>query len=513
LEKVGDKAKANQAFYQGFSLKPDQITAKNHFLLGNELLEQKQIKLAIACYRRAISQQPDFIDAYWQLGEILIGINKHQEAIACYRQALKVNPRQARSYLLLGKVFYQQQQWQPALACYQKAVELEPNNPDIQHNLGELLAREQQWEQAVVAYRQAIALRPNYSWSHNNLGDVLLKLEQWQASADCYRQAIKLKPDFVWSHYNLGEALVKLAQWEEAASAYQAAQKLNPELPEPRQKLGEVLHQRSKSSQKEALSYYQEQIPQNPDNIELYHQAISLDKQNPQLYLGLGKALFKQEKLDEAIAIYQAGLELQPRNIELAMGFSEAVMAQNPELGWQAVAAKLEKYPVSQGQVELETASKRHLNQKTILIIDLYPPCYDKESGARRLWQLLQIFKQLNFHVIFVPDNGAKEQPYVGMLEDLAIEVLYTEPGYGTPIEQQLTKLLPLVDIAWVCRPQLYEKYAPLIRQYQQIKLIYDTVDLHYLRMQRSLELTEPSIDQMRQWMRMQSRELEAAHD
>ncbi|NJL51847.1 MAG: hypothetical protein HC930_05755, partial [Hydrococcus sp. SU_1_0] len=56
-----------------------------------------------------------------------------------------------------------------------------------------------------------------------------------------------------------------------------------------------------------------------------------------------------------------------------------------------------------------------------------------------------------------VPDNGAKEQPYIDRLQDLAIKVVHSEPGYGTTIEQQLIDLLPLVDIAWVCRPQLYE--------------------------------------------------------
>ena len=179
----------------------------------------------------------------------------------------------------------------------------------------------------------------------------------------------------------------------------------------------------------------------------------------------------------------------------------------------QKWAKELQEYPVNTGKEGIAAASRRHLGNKTILVIDLYAPCYDKESGARRIWELLQIFKQLNYHVIFVPDNGAKEQPYVGMLQDLAIEVIYTQDGYGISIEQQLQTLLPLVDLAWVCRPQLYEKYAPLIRQYQQIKLIYDTVDLHYLRLQREGEFSDNTIESMRQWVRMQMRELKAAHE
>ena len=335
-EKSGHETKASQAYYQGFSLEPNRISAQNHFLLGNKLLEQRQVKPAFTCYRRAINLQPDLIDAYWQLGAIFMAIGNHHRAIACYQQALKVSPPQARSYLLLAKALIQTKQWQAALTCYQKATSLEPDNAAIQHHLGKILAHEQQWDDAAIAYRKAIAIKPNNSWSHHNLGHVLLQSRKWQEAALCFRQAIQLKSDFVWSHYNLAEALAKLEQWDEAAEAYRSAREIQPDLPEVNAKIAAVLHRRSKQYLQQSLSLYEAQIAEELDNVvALYHQAISLEPKNHQPYLGLGKALFKQKKLEEAISIYQMGLKLQPRNIELLIRLSEILLAKNPELGFQ----------------------------------------------------------------------------------------------------------------------------------------------------------------------------------
>ena len=330
--KAGDKHKANQAFYQGFSLEPNKVTAENHLLLGNKLLEQKQIKLAISCYRRAIILQPNLLEAYWQSGKIFQAGEKHQMAISCYQQALKVDPANAHSYFLLGNALTQVQQWQPAFLSYQKAAKIEPNNADIQHNLGEVLYQQEKWIDASQAYQKAIAINPDNSWSHNNLGNALLKLSKYQEAADSFRKAIKLKPDFAWSHYNLGEALSQLGQWEEALSCYKSAQSLDSELPEVKRKIGEILYQRNKQSQREALSFCMSQLAQDPDNIELYYQTISLNKQNHKLYLGLGKALVKQGKLDEAISSFQTGLKIQPKNLELLLGLNEAISLKNLEL-------------------------------------------------------------------------------------------------------------------------------------------------------------------------------------
>jgi glycosyltransferase involved in cell wall biosynthesis len=140
-------------------------------------------------------------------------------------------------------------------------------------------------------------------------------------------------------------------------------------------------------------------------------------------------------------------------------------------------------------------------------------PCYDKESGSRRLFQLLKIFKELNYHVIFAADNGVKDEPYTSILQNLQIEVLYTQDGYGTSPEEQIKVRLPLVDLAWICRPELNEKYLPIVRQQANIKIIYDTIDLHYLRMKRACEISpEKDVQALTEWINMQARELKIAH-
>ena len=179
---------------------------------------------------------------------------------------------------------------------------------------------------------------------------------------------------------------------------------------------------------------------------------------------------------------------------------------------WQTVLNQDNYFP-NAGTEYVPLATRKYLGKQTILVIDSYMPRYDRESGSRRLFELLKIFKGLNYHVIFAADDGVKQEPYVSLLQSLQIETLYTQEGYGTLIEQQIQERLPLIDLAWICRPELNEKYALLIRQRAEIKLVYDTIDLHYLRLKRAWELSpEKSSTMATEWIDMQSKELKMAH-
>lgn len=231
------------------------------------------------------------------------------------------------------------------------------------------------------------------------------------------------------------------------------------------------------------------------------------------------------EDTDLCLALrHQLGLEVyyQPQSVVvhyegISSGTStlsgikqyQLVNAQKFGQKWQDV---LPDYLVNQGNQSTAVASRKYLGNQTVLIIDSYVPCYDRESGSRRLFELIKIFKALNFHVIIAADNGDKAEPYTSKLQSLQVEVLYTEEGYGVAIVEQIEQRLGLINLAWICRPELTDKYLPLIRSNAQIKVIYDTIDLHYLRLKRAWELsTTKSFAGVREWQAMQSQELNLA--
>lgn len=124
----------------------------------------------------------------------------------------------------------------------------------------------------------------------------------------------------------------------------------------------------------------------------------------------------------------------------------------------------------------------------TILVIDEILPRFNKDSGSQRMMHLLSIFKELGYHIIFIPNDGCLIDPYYSMLKKIGIEII--DNKYGPSIRKKnIIKLLPSVDIAWICRPKVNRKFQYIFKYNKDIKWIYDTIDLHFMRHAREAEI------------------------
>lgn len=73
------------------------------------------------------------------------------------------------------------------------------------------------------------------------------------------------------------------------------------------------------------MSYYRSRIASNPDDIELYHQALEIKPDDAQVHLQLGKVLIRQNRPRDAIACYQTALQFHPDNFEIYLELAKAL--------------------------------------------------------------------------------------------------------------------------------------------------------------------------------------------
>lgn len=124
-------------------------------------------------------------------------------------------------------------------------------------------------------------------------------------------------------------------------------------------------------------------------------------------------------------------------------------------------------------------------NNQRILVFDWGVPTHDQDAGSLRMYSLLKILISLDYKLTFIPNDGQRREPYTSDLIAGDIEVLF-----DIDIENYLKTRGGEFSIVILSRPYIAIKYLPLVRAYAiNSKVIYDTVDLHWVRIERAARL------------------------
>jgi len=138
------------------------------------------------------------------------------------------------------------------------------------------------------------------------------------------------------------------------------------------------------------------------------------------------------------------------------------------------------------GAASVPFAVRRRNGERIVVVIDHYVPRPDEDSGSVRMMGILCTLRELGYSVIFVPDNRIRTEPWTRALGDLGIEVFY---GHGK-LQEHLRSLADHIDAVVVSRMSVALSHVVSIRStLPDVPLIFDTVDLHFLREERAAEL------------------------
>jgi glycosyltransferase involved in cell wall biosynthesis len=121
-------------------------------------------------------------------------------------------------------------------------------------------------------------------------------------------------------------------------------------------------------------------------------------------------------------------------------------------------------------------------------VIDACMLTPDHDAGSVRMLAILEILTSLRCKVTFVADNLEHRQPYVSQLQQRGVEVLFHP--YVRSITDIVSKRGAEFDIIVMSRHYIAVKHIDAVRAFAPKALVvFDTVDLHFLRTERQAEL------------------------
>jgi len=136
--------------------------------------------------------------------------------------------------------------------------------------------------------------------------------------------------------------------------------------------------------------------------------------------------------------------------------------------------------------------AREHRVRGRILIVDATVPEPDKDSGSLRMVNVLRALIELGWKPAFTSENRAYSAGYTEQLQALGVETLH-HPWIGEPASL-LRETGTLWDAVMLSRHYVATPLLPLVRHYApRATLIFDTVDLHYLREERAAALEDRS--------------------
>ncbi|MEO7067955.1 MAG: glycosyltransferase [Rhodanobacter sp.] len=203
------------------------------------------------------------------------------------------------------------------------------------------------------------------------------------------------------------------------------------------------------------------------------------------------------EDTDLAFAVRQLGLRVYYEPASLVIhceGISAGTdthsgMKRFQKINQAKFVAKWAAELATQPPVGTAVASAvRWRSRGRVLVVDAMTPDPSRDSGSLRLCAILRLLGEQGWSTAFLPDDGRASSAEINALGALGTELLCKPWVADLPhwLRSHGSELHAVI----LCRHTVAGQYAALVRRHApQARLLFDTVDLHFVREQRAAKL------------------------
>lgn len=226
-QELRELTSAQEAFTRALSINPNLIQARNN--QGSCYLAGANPKAALECFDAVLSVDPLYYETLNNRVVALLDLGQSAEAEKAAESALESYPDAAPLHLNLGSAYLQQGNGYLAAQSYRKALELEPGFGEAHFNLAVLYGDTEHLGEAIDFLNKEIESRGETVDLLNRLAIAYMAKLSFVKSEETCRKILAMQPEFAPVYITLGNVLSLMGNCQGAQDAYLRALDLRPD--------------------------------------------------------------------------------------------------------------------------------------------------------------------------------------------------------------------------------------------------------------------------------------------
>jgi len=182
---------------------------KNNYLPYNYrgiiLLELKNYRDAISDFKKTLLLNPNFTDAYCNLGIGYKSLGNYEKAIESYKLAYKLNNNFLEAKLNLGGLYYELGKYREAIAEYKDVLDKNKNIEHAHQLIADALIKEIKHDVAIDHHIKAISINPKNPINFFLVGADYIYTGDKNLAAENFKKALILDPKYCAAYYGLSK--------------------------------------------------------------------------------------------------------------------------------------------------------------------------------------------------------------------------------------------------------------------------------------------------------------------
>jgi tetratricopeptide (TPR) repeat protein len=215
-----------------------------HALIENEKSEKDYDKI-IEYYRSAIETDPQFWEAFYNLGITYYNTESYSDALSTFDHLIDLFPGFGKPYLGRGLTHFLLDNRRQAERDFQVAIRIDPYDFVGHYYLGRIYILEKRHSEAIAPLQQAVRLNPDNAEVLYQLGNSFYGLRKYKQALPYFKKSVEKSPDRLLAQQKLGECYYHVHNFKSAKEAFSIVLAEQPDKPAANFMLGITVYKQA----------------------------------------------------------------------------------------------------------------------------------------------------------------------------------------------------------------------------------------------------------------------------